>query len=368
MADGPTRGALAELVARATGGELIRIKALGVDEGDDATAKAGGYGRPLELEVREADGSTTRLVYHTASRNSFGHDFRADRAAEMILAYDTFNTIPAHVRALDVGAVGAGGELISLGDAGELYLLTEYAPGSVYADDLRRIATSGVEPGDRERCQTLARYLADLHGEARDGRKLYERTLRDLVGSGEGIFGLIDNFPIDTPGAPRARLQGIEAACNRWRWRLIDRPHRLRRIHGDFHPFNILFDDDGTLALLDTSRGSLGDPANDVTCLAINYPFFALGHPGAWASGLQELWYTFWELYVGASDDRELFEVLAPYLAWRGLVLSNPVWYPDLADADRGAILDFVERTLSAVRFHPELVEPMFSGEPRRTR
>jgi hypothetical protein len=134
----------------------------------------------------------------------------------------------------------------------------------------------------------------------------------------------------------------------------------LRRTHGDFHPFNVLFDAQSELALLDASRGSLGDPADDVTCMAINYPFFSLGHPGAWRGAFRPLWSSFWQRYAEGSGDSDLATVVAPFLAWRGLVLASPVWYPELVESDRDRILGFVEATLRAPRFTPALADEFF--------
>jgi aminoglycoside phosphotransferase (APT) family kinase protein len=44
-------------------------------------------------------------------------------------------------------------------------------------------------------------------------------------------------------------------------------------VHGDFHPWNILFQNDCDFAVLDRSRGEWGDPADDVAPLTINYLF-----------------------------------------------------------------------------------------------
>ena len=44
------------------------------------------------------------------------------------------------MQALDLGVIRASGALQSTRDATEHYLITAFAPGSVYAQDLRRIA------------------------------------------------------------------------------------------------------------------------------------------------------------------------------------------------------------------------------------
>src|SRR5690606_13915468 len=125
--------------------------------------------------------------------------------------------------------------------------------------------------------------------------------IRDLVGSGEGIFGIVDAYGPDVPAAPPERLRAIERGALEWRRRLRERSERLSRTRGDFHPFNVLLDEteDGErLALLDASRGCMGDPADDVTCMAINYVFFAVEHPRAWRGGLGQLWQRFWDVYL----------------------------------------------------------------------
>ncbi len=332
-------------------------------EEDAGTTKGVGYGIPLRLRVRAVDGTERSLVFHTAKSDQFGHDRRADRAADLLLAFDRFDRIPGHVRALDVGAISRDGTgLVSLADAGEFYLVTSFADGHIYADDLRRIAQRGAAlETDVATTEALARRLVDMHSEKQADPMRYQRAVRDLVGSGEGIFGLLDAYAPDVPAAPPARLQAIERQVLAWRWRLKDRSERLCRTHGDYHPFNVIVSDAGDISLLDASRGCLGDPADDVTCMAINYVFFALEHPGAWTGAFRQLWHRFWSVYLSESGDRELLEVCAPFLAWRGLVVANPVWYPNVDAAARERVFHLIERALGAERFDASFADEVFA-------
>lgn len=330
----------------------------GATAGMISTAKVAGYGRPVRVGLRVA-GRRRDLVFHTASPDRFGHDRRADRAAEALLAFDTFHEIPRQVESVDVGAILPDGELQSLRTSSEFYLITDYAPGTPYAEDLRRVATSGrASPSDLERVQVLARYLASLHAQKRQSEGVYRRSVRDLIGHGEGIFGMVDAFPDETPGVSPGQLERIESACLSWRWRLRRHEHRLSRIHGDFHPFNILFEEGSArFSLLDASRGCLGDPADDVAALAINFLFFSLdgtkASPLPWREGLGALWHRFFGVYAEASRDSELSQVIAPYLAWRLLVVTHPVFYPALSPRSRERLLAFAERRLVEKSFSP---------------
>ena len=348
-------GLEARLVALLPGARVVRARALGDDEGDTKgeARKELGFGRPIRVDLATADGPRS-VVVHTARANDFGHDRRADRADAMLLAYDTFSLVPGHVRALDVGAIRDDGTLLPLDHTGELYLVTEWAEGALYADDLRRVAETGVvTPLDLARVEALAERLGEIHALPGSHAGAYVRAIRDLVGHGEGIAGIVDAYPDDTPHAPRDRLERIEHAVLDWRHRLKRDVGRLRRTHGDFHPFNLLFAPDSDVpVLLDTSRGSEGDPADDVAALSLNYLFFGLAHRERWASGLGVLWTRFFEAYARHATI-DVMPVLAPFYAWRGLVVACPLWYPATRQDDRRRILDFVERVLAAPRFDP---------------
>lgn len=329
------------------GGVVDEITPLGIDAAVvDATRKGTGYGVPVRLRVRDAAGAAHALVVHTARGDDYGHDRRADRAAELLLAFDTYRRIPGHVAAVDVGLFGDDGEARSLAGTGEPYLVTAWAEGQGYADDLRRITTAGITDLDRRRLDVLVDYLVALHLERGGRPAVYTRAVRDLVGGGEGIFGMIDGYPCDVPSAPAARLRALEERCLAWRWRLRGRERRLCATHGDFHPFNLLFTGDTDLTVLDASRGAAGEAADDLTALAINFVFFALDRRGAWAAGLGELWHRLWSRYLAATGDREVLIVAPPWLAWRALVVANPRWYPGLSAAGRDRLLTWIEATL----------------------
>ncbi len=309
------------------GERVVGVTALRDDESAGEEMKALGYGRPLKIELA----SGRRLVFHMLRADDFGHDRRADRVGNLLLAYDTFGHVPRHAPALDMGVVRDDGALVSLAATGEPYMISGWVDGTLYADELRG------GRADPAHAAALARLLLEIHAQPGSHPGAYTRAIRDLLGHGEGIFGLVDSYDADD-----ARLRAIEEACLAWRWQLRRQTHRLRRTHGDFHPFNILFDASGQPHLLDTSRGSEGDPADDVACLAINFVFFRA----------RSSWDAFWPVYL-AGDRVDVCAAVAPFFAWRALVLASPKWYPNLAAADREQILAFAERALAAPRFDP---------------
>jgi hypothetical protein len=292
------------------------------------------------------------VVLRRVNRNGFGHERDADRIAEVWLNFNTFNRMARHVSALDMVGVTSDNDLMSLAPLQDLLLLTAFAPGQPYAEDLLRIRNDGVcTAQDLRRAQALATYLADLHAVKHEDPLLWRRRLRDLVGDGEGIMGLTDSYPADFPLATPDDLRKIEEAANGWRWRLKPLTHRLSQVHGDFHPFNILFAEDEDFSLLDRSRGEWGEPADDVSCLAINYLFFSLQRYGEMAGPFVDLYIAFWEHYLARRRDPELLSVIQPWFAWRILVLASPQWYPKLETAARRKLFNFARRIVAEERF-----------------
>jgi len=326
---------------------IHHIHPLGDTETDKDALKQFGYGRPL-LITYDVAGRQVEEVLHPIRRTQFGRERDDDRIAAVWLDFQTFNKLPRHVPAVDMLAARYDGSLLSLARAEELLLVTTYQPGTVYADDLLRIRDSGAAcPDDFHRTRRLAAYLAAIHRTKHRDPALWRRRLRDLVGHGEGIMGLTDSYPPGLDVAPAALLRRLEEAANEWRWRLKLYPQRLSQVHGDFHPFNIVFNDDGDYFVLDRSRGEWGEPADDVSCLTINYIFFSLQRTGRMEPPFSELHQTFWEHYRELRPDPQLCQVIQPWLAWRALVLASPVWYPNIADSIRRQLLTFAERVMA---------------------
>jgi aminoglycoside phosphotransferase (APT) family kinase protein len=254
------------------------------------------------------------------------------------------------VASLDVGAVRAGGELVQLGDAEEFFMLADFVEGREYADDLLRLkAGAALEAQDVARADALCDYLVEIHRVQKSDPGLYVRRVRELLGHGECLFGVADSYPWRYD----AMLQEIERRCLAWRWKLKGRAHRLRQVHGDFHPWNILFREGAQFSVLDRSRGEWGEPADDVACLGLNYLFFSLRRSGRLEGAFETLWLRFWQRYLEASGDTELLEVAAPFIAWRALVMASPVWYPALEEGLRQKLFDFILNVLAAERFDP---------------
>ena len=351
----PLRRAYLEAYLRGRFGQTAELLTYGrIGEETSGTAlKQYGYGAPLRLTFRLGR-TIKRAVLETMSPGPFGHEHQADRAQAVLWDYDSYGRLPHHVPALDVGAFTKEGALFSVAPAREFFVLTGWADGAGYNLDLERLARTGrLRPADRSRALVLARYLAQIHRVKKRDPDLYRRRLRELIGHGECIMGLTDSYPNRLGFITTDLLRSIEEACNRWRWRLRSLSGRLSQVHGDFHPWNVLFRRGTDFSVLDRSRGEWGEPADDVTAMTINYLFFSLQRWGRLRGPFEILFREFWDHYMGGSGDREVTAAAAPFFAFRGLVIASPLWYPNLDMTVRRAIFNFIQNVLAVERFDP---------------
>jgi hypothetical protein len=338
--------ALGAYLASILGGdvEVLALRPLGGPAGDGRDPKSFGYGIPFEICCRVNGNDRSLVMARTRVAQGFGHDYPADRAWQALYGHAAYNSFPAHVQSLDVGFERPSGALVSAGDATEFFQLVEKAEGRLYWLDLDRMLSAPARDVDVARARELGVFLARAHAVKREEPTLYERRIRELVGHGECLMGILDSYP--HPYAPLLPhvCETLEQNAVAWRWRLRGRSHRLSRTHGDFHPWNLLFRDGVAFSVLDRSRGEWGEPADDVSALAINYLFFGLRRSAAAGErGVAEpfagLFRHFIEAYESEANDAELWDVIPPFLAFRALVIGHPRWYPSLPDQTRGVLL-----------------------------
>jgi hypothetical protein len=67
-------------------------------------------------------------------------------------------------------------------------------------------------------------------------------------------------------------------------------------------------------------------------------------------------------LQTEGSGDVEILKIVGPFFAFRGLVLANLVWYPDVCDTVRRRICAFMAAVLENDAFDPALVNA-YCGE-----
>ena len=322
-------------------------------ESSHGSSKQYGYGSPVKVTFHVGRRPRSAVI-ETMKPGPFGHEHAADRAQAILWDYDSYGRLPRHVKALDVGAFTGERELISVAEAEEYFVLTEWVDGASYHRDLERLVKGGaLRDLDRRRAVALARYLAKIHSRKRRDPDLYHRRLRELIGHGECIMGLTDSYPKRFGFITEELLRAIEDACNRWRWRLRDKTGRLSQVHGDFHPYNVLFRTGTDFSVLDRSRGEWGEPADDVTAMTMNYLLNSLIRWGRLQGSFEVLFRLFWDSYVDASRDKETLMTAAPFFAFRGLVVASPLWYPTLSMEVRRRLFRFMENVLDVPHFDP---------------
>ncbi|MBI3354530.1 MAG: aminoglycoside phosphotransferase family protein [Nitrospirae bacterium] len=347
----------AEMVERYLGAvfkkkvRLLSMQVLGKEK-EAVELKGFGYGVPLMLEI-ELDGERRSVVLESMSAGQFGHEHFSDRAQAMLWDYDTFNRLPRHARAMDAGAFTKDGGLASAGGAEEFFLLMDFIKGEGYFKDLERIKESErLTELDINRALALSDYLVEIHKIKKEEPTLYIRKIRDTIGHGECIMGIIDSYPEKFEFINKRLLEGIEKRCVEWRWRIKSLTHRLSQVHGDFHPWNILFRKGADFTVLDRARGEWGEPADDITAITINYIFFSLQKYGRLEGPFKKLFTLFWENYLKKTGDKEVLSVVQPFYAFRGLVIASPIWYPRLKLDVRKKVFRFIERVLASKRFN----------------
>lgn len=309
-----------------------------------------GYGKPVFIRF-EQGGRTQEAVLSTMRGDKYGHQFYWDRAAILMFQFEASGRMDRHVRPLGLGYVDRSDRMIAVHEPREFFILNEMVQGYDYYLDLERIRKNGLERGDLDKARAFAGWLAKVHGQKLDDPDLYLRRIRDLVGASECIFGLVDSYPHPYPPFPPERFHELERRLIDWRWKLWAFSHRLAAVHGDFHPWNVLILPDGDFRVLDRSRGEWGDGADDVSTMSCNYLLYGLYDRTRLSGAFERLYLTFWEEYLGRTNDSEILEVIAPFYVFRSLVVASPEWYPGHPPEVRNGLFRFMENVLADDRF-----------------
>jgi len=328
----------------------------------------GFHGMGFSIDTIDKTGKEKRYILKTLRGEGFGQDYPADRASVLIRALMDYNILPRHVKAVDVGSVQEDEKLLSIQKPKDFFIILEEAKGKDYWTDLDNIRDKGVlKSEDIKRIKILAKYLADIHSVNYTGnnrRHLYRRVVRDFVGHGELTMGVIDTFPDNLTFVSNSKLVEIVKKMVEWWGGIKKKDQRLTTIHGDFHPGNIWFDNN-ELVVLERSRFRYGEPADDTTCLTMNFINYSVMSYGDFRDPFKKLTEIFFEEYFKHRNDKEMFEVSPLFFAFRAIVCIHPIFYSrewmrsrgfnedrvKMADDSKKKIINFMRNVLEEKEF-----------------
>lgn len=320
----------------------------------------GWHGTGYKIVYNDGKKDTT-VILRTLRPEGFSHDYAADRAKTFLLQHRLSKLLPEHIKSFDVGGFTKS-KLVSLGDCEEFFQIVEFAEGQSYVDDLLRIKEKGLSEEDKRTSYDLSDYLVWVHEEKfsenlnEDDKKaimksIYRRHTRDVVGDGEMIMGVLDTYPENLKWTNRDEFVDIINKAVKFREGIKDLSHRLTRIHGDFHPGNIIFENNN-FKVLDASRELWGEPADDLTCLTVNYIWYAVQQTGKFDGIFKELFDICWNNYMEKTKDNELNKVAPLFFAFRSIVVAHPLFFPNQTDETRRKMFNFAKNILDEKEFN----------------
>ncbi|MEE9459311.1 MAG: hypothetical protein V3V84_06095 [Candidatus Bathyarchaeia archaeon] len=303
----------------------------------------------------------------------WGHDYLSDHSSVLLLQHSLLRSAPVGTcsESFDVAALMSDGTIKSIGESIEFLHFVDEIPeseSSPYSKDLFKIAEKqSLSDNDILRARVIAEYLAKLHSQKNQNPNLYSRHIRDLIGHGEMLMGVIDTYPpannLDFTSIEE--LERIEIETVRWRNRIKYSSERCSRIHGDVHPFgNLRFKSDNSILALDMSREKFGEPADDVAGMSINYLFFSIWKHGKLTPHFEKLFRIFLDEYINKTRDKDILRYMPPFYAFRGTVIAHPLYYPDLETFKRRKIFNFILNVINDKEFNSDNLESYIEKEP----
>ncbi|MCS6902290.1 MAG: hypothetical protein RMJ98_21860, partial [Myxococcales bacterium] len=186
------------------------------------------------------------------------------------------------------------------------------------------------------------------HPPPQDEPQHYTSALRRMLTGDTGVLALLDALPMDRKGYDPQQLLAMERRFSGWRWKLRARSDRLRSVHHGLALEQILVLPEGEVILFDPVL-ELGDPAADVSAIAVELLALGAREPLCWPDGYKLLFDAFWSTYLAASGDYELLDVAPPFLAWRALQVAAV-----LPLGPRAKLFSFAEEVLAQTSFDPD--------------
>lgn len=285
--------------------------------------KTGGLSETLRIEYVDGKGRPHSCFAKRHEASEMGETAIADQIHDSAWRLSGYGAYPGHTPSLGMTLFRGSRGVSSLSAAPDSVISFEApSPGTPYGDLLwnpdRQTDAEAVALARK-----VCTFMIQGHGPVHENvRATYRRALRtSLVDSFLRTLETADDFWNARPGL-RDELEHLMLS---WRRRLIGMEHRLRSIHCDFHPWNLLVDGDRLAAIGRRVPGS-GDPANDLAALAVNYLWLKFMHP-AHAARYDALYRAYWNTYLEHTEDDEAKQVAPPYFAVRCAVLVSPVWY-----------------------------------------
>jgi len=348
-----------------------KVKVLGVEPIERDKVYAGGLGDTVFIILE----GNKRLVAKVSKAGEMGRDYPEDRARDALWTYRT-SALPRQPKTVSVGSL-LNGKLLPLTFNTEYFVVLQEAPGRSYhlflSDAMKR---GSISQDDKKAALNLSDYLVDIHKvkEPKSSSSLYKRHLIDVVGSAEGIKGVVTYLWNSLPEEQFKKLGRSKVEVRKdvlelmkkaleHSDRIEDMTHRSSQIHGDYHPFeNIRFEKyPDAYWVLDRSRAEFGEPADDVTAMWMNYFNHALLDKGNYSGKFRELGDSFLENYLKKTNDYEMLKTVQPFFIWRGLVISTPKWYPTTPVDTRNKIFNFMKNVSEVDEFNPKEVNSYLS-------
>ncbi|MEA1957644.1 MAG: hypothetical protein U9N01_04735, partial [Euryarchaeota archaeon] len=123
---------------------VLSVKELGLESQEQKEGlgeiKGFGYGKPYFVKFQTGGaGEIKEVVISSMRGDGFGHDHFADRAQILIWQHHAFNTLPKHVKSIDVGYFTRDGRMESASDAEEYFIVCDKVEGAEYVKDLDKL-------------------------------------------------------------------------------------------------------------------------------------------------------------------------------------------------------------------------------------